>query len=153
MKGSLNWSEMVTAAMLGVLRQVSCMMKRSEHVGRPVLEPWDANINGALAEAAFAKVAGLYWGHDVDTFTSKPDVSRYQVRSTKRKNGCLILHDWDKDDEAAFLVITDFPAFEVAGWIWPKEGKKPEYLKSPPGGFTAYFVPQHALHHMTEWEP
>jgi hypothetical protein len=63
-------------------------------------------------------------------------------------DGRLILHDHDKDDQPYVLVVGTAPRFELVGWCFGRDGKRPEYVHDPQGGRPAYFVPRAALSSM-----
>lgn len=105
---------------------------------------WHQNIEGALAELAFAKHFGLWFDQGVGKYKSK-DVGDYHIRSTKLKNGCLILRKEDPNGKYV-LVVGEYDTFKIIGWIHSEDCMKDDYLKSPNDRDAAWFVPQSKLH-------
>lgn len=141
----LTWFEAFRAAEAGVMRHIEALKRKRPQTYGSVNKPWDIDIESAAAEMAVAKGLGVYWTAVAGRPENLPgDCGQYQVRSTTRENGCLILHDRDADDDVFVLVTGQVPMFTLRGWIRGAEGKNPLYL-SPGDGRPAYFVPQHAL--------
>jgi hypothetical protein len=96
---------------------------------------------------AFAKWAGMYWAGNLGNLGAD-DVGAVQVRTRSRHDYDLILHPSDPDERAFVLVTGVAPEFHIVGWIWGREGKRPEYWDDPARGRPAFFVPQRALYPM-----
>lgn len=105
---------------------------------------WHQHIEGALAELAFAKHFGLWFDHGIGKFGTK-DVGEYGIRSTKYKDGCLILRSRDPDGKYV-LVTGEYGKYKIIGWIEAADCRKDEYLKESNCGGKAWFVPQSKLH-------
>jgi hypothetical protein len=134
------------AAQAGVMRQISALERsRNEaHYGAPE-HPWDVNIEGCGAECAFAKYSGMYWQSVVKRPSDlRGDVGHVQVRSTPLSNGCMIVHEDDKDGSPFVLVVGKFPKYEVIGWMHGHEAKNKEFWRTDTGR-PAFFVPQDRL--------
>jgi len=117
---------------------------------------WDLDVEAALAELAAAKHLELPWEPLADIDTTTGDLAngrvKLQVRSTPRVDGSLILHRSDHDEHAFVLVCGSFNSWKVAGWMFAREGKRPDCWR-PAGGnirHAAYFVPQGRLRPMEE---
>lgn len=106
---------------------------------------WDIDIEGAGAELAYAKSRGRYWGGCVNTFKGADVGTNVQIRSTKRKDGCLIVRDDDPEDHYFVLVTGEIPKFRVVGWMLGEDAKQERWAKEPNGRERAYFVPQGEL--------
>lgn len=112
------------------------------------------HIEGARGECAAAKALGIKWQADVHSEgggLNKSDVGKYEVRSTPRLGGSLILHDEDKDDRIYILVTGKDNVYFVRGWIQCKDGKNKNYWRTDVR-YPAYFVPQSALNPIMELE-
>lgn len=135
--------EIMTAAQVGVMRQVESMERGHRHRhGADANNAWNMNIEGALSECAFAKLTGHFWSKGT---CGGPDVGiHYQVRSTHRHNGCLILHPDDPDRHIFSLMIGSQGTYRYAGSITGHAGKQPELWRTDTGR-PAYFVPQQVL--------
>lgn len=143
---SLTDYELRLAAHAGVERQLEALrLGRQDNHGFAGAG-WDLHIEGACAEVAVAKATGRYW----DAVVRRPedlagDVGRgLQVRSTRRSNGCLIIHPTDPDEAAFVLVVAAPPAFNIIGWIRGREAKRDEWWREDTGR-PAFFVPQGGL--------
>ena len=101
------------------------------------------NIEGALAECAWAKHLGKFWAKGE---TGDLDVGRVNVRSTRWESGSLILHPEDKDDVTYYLMVGANGSYRIAGHILAKDGKQEKYwADKQKTGRWAYFVPQSDL--------
>jgi hypothetical protein len=149
----LTWDELQRAAGVGVIRHTeSLKMKLKDAHGLKKKDSlWDYHIQGAIAETAVAKALDIHWQAEVNTF-KQPDVGAFQVRSTDRPYGRLILHNNDADDEIFILAIGKIQQWYICGWCYGSEGKLPKYWEDPQGGRPAYFVRQSALRKMDELE-
>lgn len=123
---------------------------------------WDMDINGAIAEEAAAMaLEGLGWlvrpGPESGRGFGKPDLIvvdpqepavgfRVQVRSTSRRDGGLILHEWDKPNSLAVLVVGEYPNLSIPGTTWiPRNvgdflrqyGRQMPNPRGRDGGYTA----------------
>jgi hypothetical protein len=77
-----------------------------------------------------------------------PDIGdKYQVRGTNYATGRLILHGKDNDKAPFILVVERFPIYQLVGWIYGAEGKKPEYWWAT-APIPAFFVPREVMHSM-----
>ena len=88
------------------------------------------DIQGAIAEKSIAKTLNLNWIPFSEEFkTLVSDVGdNVQVRSTDYKQGNLLVHPKDKDEQIFILVrLHNLPKCEIVGWIKGKDGKKQQY--------------------------
>ena len=110
------------------------------------------HIEGAMAELAFARMAGVDlsgWQSFVDTgdLRSIPyDVAGCQVRSTTHPAGRLIIHPADITGHGLqpyVLILAKPPWFKAAGWVYAVEADRREWWDQPAAGqAAAFFVPQ-----------
>lgn len=112
-------------------------------------EAWAADITGALSEMAVSVGLKLPWNDPIRAPRQRNadgdrDVGDFEVRSTTRERGSLILYPKDADDAPFILVTGQLPTFELRGWVYGHEGKQERFwrtdVRSP-----AFFVPQSAL--------
>lgn len=138
----LDSAEAFHAGMAGFMRYFRAA---SERLHQPLGDAvaWGSHIEGAIAEALVAKATQQYWPGATKSFQQYRDVGPYEVRQTKYKNGCLLLHPTDPDDAKFVLVVGNFPDMEIVGWIWGKTGKHPDYWTEEQR--PCYRVPQTAL--------
>lgn len=151
---TLTPREFELAAIHGAMRRCSAIERGQQHhhglTGDAALATWNLDIEGACAEMAVAKAVNRYW--DILTRPQSPDegdVGPYQVRSTTRPGGCLLLHESDSDDAVFILAAGTAPTFNIAGWLRGREGKNPDYWRTTTGR-PAFFVPQEALRPIPE---
>lgn len=140
--------ELRMAAMIGVERQLEAIRFLRVHKYEFAGSGWDIHIEGALAELAVAKARNSYWTALARDPGELPgDVGHVQVRSTKYRNGSLIVHPEDPDDAPFVLVVRyDEHTFHVIGWLYGKEAKQDEFWTDKNGnGRFAFFVPQGRL--------
>lgn len=137
---TLDASEYYMAMQAGCMRQVqNRRIGRPHYYGAPADRAEQFHINGSVGEACVAKHLGKYW-LGKGTFGGS-DVEDYEVRSTSRQDGDLILHDSDKDDRPYISVYVSEGVGVIRGWLPGKDGKKKEYWRDPAKGRPAYFVP------------
>jgi hypothetical protein len=145
----LTWAELWQAAIAGCSRRIISMkngLNKDLH-SPPGISTWATDIDGAAAELAFAKGMGLFWCAGVNTFKN-PDVGEFQVRSTPRRTGHLIVRLNDSPEDRFFLVISNTPRFRIVGSTLGKDAKNARYWReSDPdkGGAGAYWIPQEDL--------
>ncbi len=141
----LTWYEQIAAAHVGLLRQIESMRlgKKSHTSGEA---NWSLNIEGALGEKAFAKGTNRYYSGSVNTFRTGGDVGEIQVR-TRSKNGYeLYCNERDRDADQYVLLIGSMGKYEIMGWAYGHEIKKPEHLKKLTAySRPAYFMPTSKL--------
>ena len=142
----LSWRELAIAADVGCQRRIRSMAEglNDAYGYNGEGDIWTREVNGAAAEMAVAKFFNRYWEAGVNTFKA-PDVEGVQVRHTTREDGCLIIREHDPPDELYVLVIGAPPTFRIAGALYGRQAKRPEWLRDPGGVRPAYFVPQDAL--------
>jgi len=107
------------------------------------------HILGARGEIAFRKFIGSSGPLTVNTFRSAPDVGGYEVRTRSRDDFDLILRADDPDHKIYVLVVGGGCRFRVVGWLRGSE-RYPHGQKTYGGRPPAWFVPQNALHDMSE---
>lgn len=141
---SLSPSEMMSAAIAGVMRQVeNCARLRTPRFGAGASNDWQLHIEGCLGEYVIAKYLGVFWPGKGGLRDA--DVGDMDVRTRSRDNYELILHESDPDDRVFWLVCGGNGKYRVKGWITGYDGKHSDYWKDPAGGRPAYFVPQSVL--------
>ncbi len=150
MKIELSMREMVTAGLVGVIRQAENITqhKRKDARGTPEDFGWQAHIEGAMGEYAFARGANTFWS---GAFNFRgDDVGRHQVRTRSKDWYDLMLFPTDADDRAFVLLTGVNGQYEIRGWILGKDGKLEKWWKDPAGGRPAFFVPQTELRPLAE---
>lgn len=136
----LNWAEVLLGAMAGVVRAISELREgrdfdRYGDYGGGV---WERNVQGCCAEKACAKKFDRY---HYDGGKNRYDFGQHQARHTVYPDGKLVLHHSDNDEDPFVLVTGRAPIFNLVGWLFGHEGKKPEYW-DPKAKAPAFFVPQ-----------
>lgn len=148
---TLTWSELTTAAMIGVRRQVQNLATGKKHrYGANEDETWSINIDGCCGEMVVAKALGMYWTGNLGDWKAD-DVGGLQVRTTYYHTGDLCLHRDDQDDKVFVLVTGRAPHYRVPGWIYAWRGKNEQYWsdkldkQGKPLNRPAFWVPQSVL--------
>jgi hypothetical protein len=139
----LEAAEIRMAAIVGIEREARSLLRRSPDT-IPTAHPWEVHIIGAQGELAFAKATNRFWSGSFDTFHDPDLTGRLQIRTTERRDGCLIVRPADDDLDRFVLVIATPPVFLVIGWILGIDAKRPGFLRGE-NGPPAWFVPQVAL--------
>lgn len=141
MKIKLSNSQMMMAANVGVIRHLQFIKRNARPMyGLDVPTDWKLQIEGAMSEYALAKYLNVHW--EGVGFPDADDVGNEDVRVTTHENGCLILHDRDKDDKKYWLLIGQNGEYEIKGYIFGRDGKQKKYWKEKVPGRPCYFVPQ-----------
>lgn len=146
---TLSGEQCWTAAQIGLMRHLFNLQRGDAHGFNG--DGWEADIEGAGAEYAFALALDRTWTPLVVSsefsLTLDGDVEDVEIRSTTRHGGGLILHESDPDDRPFVLVTGKMPRYVIRGWRRAHYGKKPEYWVTPPRMRRACFlVPQGELH-------
>lgn len=140
----LTWPEVLLAANGGVMRRVTALRKGlSGRYGATDEGAWDHDVNGALAELAVAKWAGVFWSGTIGRI-DLPDVGTWQVRSKVRPEHRLVVRPDDADDAVFISVLVRAPQCVLCGWLYGDQAKQAQWIVSkdrPP----MYFVPESEL--------
>lgn len=148
MQVRMTWSEVLSAVLVGVFRRLQDLKSGcQERYGCNAGDGWQTNIEGAIGEAVVAKLMDKWWSGSLGNWQAA-DVGNLQVRTTKHKDGRLIVHPKDKDNDVFILVVGEAPTYDVAGWIRGIDAKSEMHWQDPKGGRPAYFVPRDALQPM-----
>ena len=143
----LTIEDLFTAAHAGVLRRLSAIANNRKHIfGDGPEDLWGNDIESCIAEMLVSRSFNVSWRpYAADPNVIKADVGdNIQVRSTKRKDGCLIMHKKDKDDQYFVLVTGSGLNMKIKGWIKCADGKKQKFWRDNVPN-PAYFVPQSEL--------
>ena len=99
----------------------------------------DFNLHDLIAQDAQSIgsewVVAKYFDYDFNPFEEKgkrkADVgSNLEVRWTKYVQGQLIVHEYDRTNDIAVLVVGESPHYFIAGWIPVAMAKRPKYKHS-----------------------
>ena len=142
----LSSYELITAAGVGIRRQVAAMARglpdRHGYDG----DGWAEHIEGACGEMAVAKLLGVYWPGSVNTFKAGGDVALLQVRTRSRHDYDLLVRPADKDLEAIYVHVTGrAPEFRVWGWMRCGDCRRDAWWRTHGDRPGAWFVPAAAL--------
>ena len=103
---------MMMAANVGVIRHLQFIKRNARPMyGLDVPTDWKLQIEGAMSEYALAKYLNVHW--EGVGFPDADDVGNEDVRVTPHENGCLILHDRDKDDKKYWLLVGQNGEYEI----------------------------------------
>jgi hypothetical protein len=146
---TLNAREAMHAAQVGVARHLRCRRDGIPNAdGSPYREAdWGANVEGAGAECAFAKWAGVYWNPPTE-LDDGIDVAGCQVKCTGFPGGRLIIPDRQPLQIPCVLLTGQLPTYTVRGWTWPEQADA-KWLQER-GGRRAYWIPQEALYPLAD---
>jgi hypothetical protein len=138
----LNPHELYLAAMVGVQRQIAALRRNlPDRHGYDGHDGWTVHIEGACGELAVARVCGQYWGGSINTFHSKADVGKVEVRTRSEHHYELLVRKDDPDDRNFVLVTGRSPEFQVHGWFPSRDAKRNQWLATHGNRPAAYFVP------------
>lgn len=137
----LSPSEILHGAFVGLMRQTDNLKKgRKPGHGDDATMDWQKHVEGALAEAAFARHRNAYYG-GLGVFRG-PDVDGEQVRSTQHSTGGLLVRPDDPDDRRFWLVIGVNGVYAVHGSMLGGDAKQARWVRDPGGRGQCYIVPQ-----------
>ena len=111
------------------------------------------HIDGARAELAFLRMIGAdlaQWAAYTNTSRSLAaigaDVAGWEVRSTRHRDGHLLVHPRDVPGTRMALVTTNGVLYRAPGWIMAEDGRRPEWWRELSRADGAcWCVPQSAL--------
>ena len=150
MEIKLNWTEMWIATGIGRIRQLEALKKNLPDKYGFTGDGWSVHIEGACGELAVAKALNMYWAGTVNTFKSKADVGKLEVRTRSRHDYDLLVRPDDKDESIFIHVTGKAPEFKIHGWLLGKDAKQPNFLQNYGGRDGAYFVPSSNLKSLDE---
>ena len=127
---TLSSQEYLMASLAGAMRHTNSLFNNYKQSAGLEKANWDIEINGALAEAAFAKIIGAYW-NPASNLDGKPDVGIYQVRGTVYLNGYLIVRPGNSSKDIFVLVTGKGPIFRYVGWMYGKDAMKDNFWFVP----------------------
>jgi hypothetical protein len=145
----LDDTEHHIAAEVGVMRRLQ-IIRRGLGFGHGNYElgAWDRHLVGAIAELAFAKYLGVYWGGGGIEWWAG-DVRSIEVRATTYATGHLIAYESDPDDRVIVLGIVETNGVSFVGGTTGAHAKRVEFSPPPgkqrPNTVAVYWVPQDAL--------
>ena len=140
----LTQAECAFAAQIGCRRFINAKFNnRQDYIG--LSNGWEDNIEGALAEVAFAKHMNLWFDPNLGKF-GEPDVDDWHVRSTKYLNGKLCIHP-DERTGKYVLLTGKFNEWSVKGWIDAEQGRQEQFYMSlrDDRPVKCYWIPQNVL--------
>ena len=143
---SLDASELVMAANVGVRRHAQALMKKfTDKHGAKEDNGWQLHIEGACGELAFAKAMNWHWSGSLYTFKN-PDVGEIQVRTRSKHEYDLIIR---KGEVGTYVLVTGLaPRYTVHGWF-NALNVRDEWLKKHGNREEAWFIPKSELHPIT----
>jgi hypothetical protein len=145
---TLTNAEIFQAAIAGVCRQVQNLRRGRVDRHGCTDDGWYTHCNGAIAEMVVAKASGRYWvGAGALGDLHARDVLGVQVRWGLGDAYRLVLRKSDDPADVFVLVTGRAPLLTIRGWIYGRDGQRPEYWEDPTdtGREPAYFVPQSVL--------
>ena len=144
----LDWSDVLTAAMVGCRRHVDARVRgRCKEYRNP--DNFQIDIDGACGEMAVAQALGLFWSASVGRVDAADVGGMVEVRSTVEHHHRLIIKTTDADGSPYVLVTGAPPRFLLRGWIFGADAKRREYWKADAPS-PAFFGPHAALRPMPE---
>ena len=142
----LNENEALAAGTVGLRRHIEATLNRrkprfSEKYAGELL---GFHVLGAMAEMAVCKYFGWYWDYSVNTFHVS-DIPGKKIDVRFSKNPYLNIRP--DDNEINIVSVTGgFPRFEIVGWLFSEDGKRPQWKRDFNNrGVPAYFVPHDEL--------
>lgn len=147
----ISQTEYKWASYAGIIRNEEAIANSRRHAYGLKSLDHNEHIIGAVGEFIASLAIGVPW-RGPGQFRGDDLVGGYQVRSSDKLNGCLILRPKDPDNSIFILVVGGPLKYYVPGWILGRDGKQKEFWESPGLGKrpSAFFVPQMALRSIRE---
>ena len=124
----LSPTEIYAGAQAGVLRQVQNLTSDGSKPTRGLennASDWQLHIEGVLAEQAVAKHLNVYFSGKGQR--GDKDVGDYEVRTTDRANGRLLIRQTDSDDSFYLLCTGLNGTYQIHGGIHGRDAKQDKY--------------------------
>ncbi len=124
----LTREEAIAAALVGAQRRmISHYAGQRDTHGMPADMVWMFEMEGALAECAFAKLVGLYWSATVNTFKGADVGRKIQVRQTIHEFGTLRITKEDPDEDLFVLMTGKLGSYTFRGAVRGWKGKQEQW--------------------------
>lgn len=151
MQVQLTNAEIMQGALVGAMRRLKGIRRKRQEKPRcyeqgGLENAWQNDIEGACGELALAKALGLFWS---DGEFQGDDAGHYQVRTTRREDGHLIIYTTDDDAKQYVLVVGCAGTYRIAGWCFGRDAKPYPDGKGQRNN-SSHWVPQSALRPMAE---
>lgn len=140
---TLDREDKIWAATVGVTRKI-WWDELGKHDIFEHSEVWLDNIEGAMAELAYARWRGVEWPASINTFSKYGDVGGEEIRWTKYECGHLPLQPHDKPNRFYWLVTGEGGYYKIRGRIQGAWGITAEFWDETQR-HPCYMVPQHRL--------
>jgi hypothetical protein len=115
----------------GVSRHTDALIKKHARADG-TKTTWDEDINGAIGEYIASIALEKEW--NLPGGVGQPDlVGGIEVRTITSSDRSLLIKFKDKEDRPFVLVVGtgNHLVWRVTGWIYGRDGKKPEYNAGP----------------------
>lgn len=149
---TLDDCELHLAATVGCWRRIRVIREAlGRGHGEATMGAWDRHLIGALAELAFAKLLGVYWGGASQDFGKDGDVAGLELRATTHARGHLVVYADDPDDRVLVLAIVEPSVVRFPGLIVAEAAKLACFdppankLRGEPRAVRTWWVPQDHL--------
>jgi len=153
---NLTLDEFFQAMGLGLHRMaVSSAARRNCNTGnsqRPPLTRAGDEIRSMCAEMGWHKASGTYFDGGINKFMSEPDCNGVEHKTLRSRDGRMPIRPTDKKERIFVCSFTDGQTVEFLGWRggWELEDA---WLFNPGNATPAHFVPQSALHPLSQLPP
>lgn len=142
----LTATELMSAALIGVMRHVSSLNKGRQDAHGLETEGWTEHIEGACGEMALSKAMNAYYPGTINTFKKADVGDKIQVKTRSNHEWDLLVRKNDDISHVYVLVTGKAPHYVVRGWMGGSEAKQEQWLQTYGGRPPAYFVPQEFLY-------
>lgn len=146
----LDLSDMHLAAIIGVERTIDAQKSgRAGRYGKSDAPDFAGDVNGCMGEVALAKHLDMFWSGTLGNILAADVGAHLQVRTTAYRDGHLLLHQPDNDDQPFVLAVIKLPKVMLVGWSFARDGKREEFWR-PGIDRPCFFVPQQQLRPIAE---
>jgi hypothetical protein len=142
---TLNKHEMAFAAHVGETRQRDAVARKLKPKYGMTSDPLQAHIDGARGEYAFCKAWNIHWPATVNNFSGADVGDKVQIRTRMNNRYELYVRPLDNEKHIWVLMRANPPHYEYVGWMYGRDAKKDEWLKTHGNRPPAHFVPNEEL--------
>lgn len=153
---TLSYEEVVKAHEIGFLRAKEVNWTGDNHARRKSHNSNYHTFIAELAESVASEMVVAKWlkiadfEPTVNGFKNQADVgSKIEVKWTRWHDGHLIIHQYDREDDVAFLVTGQSPIYLIVGWTPIKSSKVAQHWVAAEKN---WWIPQKELRPMDTYK-
>lgn len=148
---TLTKVEIVIGVLVGAWRHLHAKANGKQDSHGFKGDPWEIDVEGALAELAAYKAIGRYWSPTIDQRKDGTgDGGPYEVRRRSKQWHDHLIREDDVFSAPYILAIGSISRFRIVGWIYCHEARRDEWWDNKDNRGWAWWPPQEKLHDLDE---